>query len=34
MKMKIGLYWFIVDDPKMRAVDEKHKSTISWDLQL
>lgn len=26
--------WFIAGDPKMSVVDEKHKSTLSWDLQI
>lgn len=25
--------WFIAGDPKMRAVVEKHKSTVSWELE-
>jgi len=31
LKKKEG--WFIAGDPRMRAVVEKHKSTIGWELQ-
>lgn len=33
LKIKEKEGWFIAGDLKMSAADEKHKATISWDLQ-
>lgn len=32
LKKKEG--WFIAGDPRMRAVVEKHKSTIGWNCRV